>query len=230
MVGLIRAPRTGYSNTFEYIIQNYENILELNGYETSFGSSCYVIDSGTTLFKNAGQWQLPAAAVQMPLPSIFPNAGSVIKDTVLYLSSATDGATIYYTVNGDTPTSGSTEYNAGTGITLTADVTVKAIAIKGGDSSLVMTATYDVVSLGTVATPAADPEAGEVESGALVTLSCATPGATIYYTTNGSTPTSGSAEYTEAIEITEAVTIKAIACLNGYTDSGVMSAAYTIAE
>lgn len=81
-----------------------------------------------------------------------------------------------------------------------------------------------------VATPTATPAAGEVESGATVELETETEGATIYYTTDGTTPTAESTEYEEAIEITEAVTIKAIAVKDGMTDSEVLSAAYTIAS
>ncbi|WP_165280018.1 chitobiase/beta-hexosaminidase C-terminal domain-containing protein [Paenibacillus protaetiae] len=66
-------------------------------------------------------------------------------------------------------------------------------------------------------------------SGTSVTLSDATPGATIYYTTDGSTPTVSSAVYSSPISITSAVTIKAIAVKSGYANSGVMSASYQIA-
>ena len=78
------------------------------------------------------------------------------------------------------------------------------------------------------ATPVATPAAGAVVSGTTVTLSTSTEGATIYYTTNGDVPTSGSDQYNEPITITEATTIKAIAVKSGMADSDVLSAAYTI--
>lgn len=60
-----------------------------------------------------------------------------------------------------------------------------------------------------------------------VTISCATEGATIYYTTNGNTPSSESTEYTEAISVGETMTIKAIAIKDGLS-SAVATATYTI--
>lgn len=79
----------------------------------------------------------------------------------------------------------------------------------------------------TVATPAFSPAAGEVEAGTVVTISCATSGATIHYTTDGSTPTASSATGT-SVTVNAAMTLKAIAVKEGMNDSAVATAAYTI--
>ncbi len=84
------------------------------------------------------------------------------------------------------------------------------------------------IPISQVATPVATPIAGEVASGAEIALSCETEGATIYYTTDGSTPTSGSMAYAAPLHVYEATTIKAIAVKAGMTNSSVLSAAYTI--
>lgn len=81
-----------------------------------------------------------------------------------------------------------------------------------------------------VATPVANPTGSAVASGSTVELSCETTGASIYYTTNGDTPTSSSTLYESAIEITTGVTIKAIGIKTGSANSSVMSETYTIAE
>ena len=80
----------------------------------------------------------------------------------------------------------------------------------------------------TVASPEFSVESGAVNSGTEVTITCATEGAKIYYTTDGSEPTASSTEYTGAISVTEAVTIKAIAVKSGMNDSAVASASYKI--
>ncbi len=80
----------------------------------------------------------------------------------------------------------------------------------------------------TVATPAFSVDSGTVDSGTSVTITCATEGAKIYYTTDGNAPTAASTEYTSAINVTEAVTIKAIAVKDGMNDSEVASVSYTI--
>ncbi|OMD33706.1 hypothetical protein BSK56_33910, partial [Paenibacillus borealis] len=104
------------------------------------------------------------------------------------LSSATSGAVIYYTTDGTTPTISSTLYSGA--ITLTSAKTIKAIAVKPGmTDSTVLSESYTITAQ-QVAAPTANPAGGEVASGTEVTLSSATSGAVIYYTTDGTTPTS----------------------------------------
>lgn len=163
--------------------------------------------------------------VKAPLFSV--PAGGVTAGTKVSITCATDGATIYYTTDGSTPTTSSTEYTGE--ITISEAVTIKAFAVKEGlTDSAVSTAAYTIV-LPKVATPTFTPAAGAVSSGTTVAIACDTQDSTIYYTTDGSTPTTSSTEYTEAIEITAATTIKAIAVADGYDNSDVATAAYTIA-
>ncbi len=79
-----------------------------------------------------------------------------------------------------------------------------------------------------VAAPTFDPAAGEVNPGTNVNISCATSGATIHYTVDGTEPTSSSAAYSSPIEITATTTIKAIAVKEGMADSEVATATYTV--
>jgi hypothetical protein len=83
----------------------------------------------------------------------------------------------------------------------------------------------------TVATPVASPVAGTVFNNTQVTLTTATSGAQIWYTTNGNIPArdgAGSYRYITPIPITAAVTITAIAIRDGWNDSGLLTAAYTV--
>jgi len=159
-------------------------------------------------------------------PKFTPSAGGVPSGTTVTITCSTSGATIHYTTDGTTPDASSPTYSSP--IAITAEITIKAIGVKEGmDNSNVGSAHYTVV-LPKVANPVFTPSAGEVTSGTEVTISCATSGATIYYTTDGSTPTEDSTEYTAPIAVTAAVTIKAIAVATDYQDSSVVTAAYTI--
>ncbi len=79
----------------------------------------------------------------------------------------------------------------------------------------------------TCATPTATPDGGTFDTSTSVTLSCETAGADIYYTVDGSTPTSASTKYTNAIALSATTTIKAIAIKDGYYESAVMSKTFT---
>ena len=82
----------------------------------------------------------------------------------------------------------------------------------------------------TVATPAFDPAACSFFPSTNVALSCATLGATIRYTLDGSNPTSLSTEYTAPIELSATTTIKARAYAEGMDPSGIASATYTLVD
>ena len=82
----------------------------------------------------------------------------------------------------------------------------------------------------TCATPTFSLAEGVYTSAQNVTISTTTEGATIYYTTNGDTPTTSSSVYSSAINVSTTTTIKAIAVKEGNNNSAVASATYTILE
>lgn len=81
---------------------------------------------------------------------------------------------------------------------------------------------------GTVATPTFSPAGGTYSATQNVSISTTTAGASILYTTDGSTPTASSTPYTVPIAVASSRTIKAIAIKSGMTNSAVATAAYTI--
>jgi len=190
--------------------ETVEALAVKTGYTNSaIGSAAYVIN-GT-----------------VATPTFSPVAGSYGPAQTVTISSATSGATIYYTTNGTTPTTSSTQYTAP--ITVSTSETVEALAVKTGyTNSAIGSAAY--VINGTVATPTFSPVAGTYSSSQTVTISSATSGTTIYYTTNGTTPTTSSTQYTAPITVSTSETVKALAVKAGYTNSAIGSAAYVISS
>jgi N-acetylneuraminic acid mutarotase len=161
-------------------------------------------------------------------PIFSPVAGTYTSAQNVAISDATAGATIYYTTNGVTPTTSSTIYTAA--ITVSSTETLQAIATASGYStSAVAPATYTITPTSPpAATPIFSPVAGTYTSAQNVAISDATAGATIYYTTDGSTPTTSSTIYTTAITVSSSETLLAIATASGYLTSAVAPATYTI--
>jgi len=158
-------------------------------------------------------------------PSISPAAGTYGADQSITLACLTAGAAIYYTTNGAEPTEGDTLYTAP--FTVSVSTTVKAKAfLAPSDPSDVATAAYVLK----VATPVFDPVAGSYSGNVEVTITCATSGAAIYFTTDGSEPDAGDTEYTIPIEITVDTTLKAKAFKTDWTSSEVKSGDYLVAE
>ena len=77
-----------------------------------------------------------------------------------------------------------------------------------------------------VATPTFTPSSWDSGSTLSVSLATTTPGATIYYTTDGETPTSASTAYSSAISLSATTTIKAVAIKDGIS-SEIASKSYT---
>ena len=86
------------------------------------------------------------------------------------------------------------------------------------------------LALQVAATPTFSPVAGTYTGTQTVTISSTTSGGTIYYTTDGTTPTHGSSSISNGgtVSVASSLTLKAIESASGYNDSAVGSAAYTI--
>jgi hypothetical protein len=83
----------------------------------------------------------------------------------------------------------------------------------------------------TASTPTFSVAGGTYTSAQSVTISDAASGATIYYTTNGTTPTTSSTVYNNTpIAVSATETLEAMATAPGYTQSAVASATYTITQ
>ena len=77
-------------------------------------------------------------------------------------------------------------------------------------------------------TPVISPESGTFNQDTIeVTISSSEEGATIYYTTDGTDPTTSSTKYEESFEVPVGSTVKAIAVKEGVVDSEIATATYT---
>ena len=162
-------------------------------------------------------------------PTFSPASGTTFSSTLsVSISDATPGATIYYTTNGSTPTTSSQVYSGP--FTISASTTVNAIATASGfTQSAQGSASYTLTTVAhPAATPTFSPASGTTFSSTLsVSISDATPGATIYYTTDGSTPTTSSQVYSGPFTISASTKVNAIATASGFTQSAQGSASYT---
>ena len=143
-------------------------------------------------------------------------------------------ATIVVTYDGDNkPTTTNVvsvgTYNSGTG-TWTGDAASVVFTRPTGSGHWriqSISVTY-VGGASSCATPTFTPAAGVYTSAQSVTIGCETAGATIYYTTDGTTPTTSSSVYSTAIPVSTTTTIKAMAAKAGNSNSDVATATYAI--
>ena len=85
-----------------------------------------------------------------------------------------------------------------------------AQTVKSGNADNAIGSVAYTINLTKVATPTFSPIAGTYNSAQAVTISDATSGTTIYYTTNGTTPTASSRTYSGPIAVSVSETVKAL--------------------
>ncbi len=175
----------------------------------------------------------PAAAANYAMtvatPTLSAPSGAYANGQTLVFSDTTPGAVMFYTTNGTTPNTTSTQYTGP--IAITSSETIKVMAATTGYvSSAVASATYTVVSGQATGTPAFSVGTGTYGAPQTVSIADATAGAVIYYTVDGTTPTTSSSVYTVPIQVTTTETLQARAVAPGMTASAVATATYTISQ
>lgn len=150
---------------------------------------------------------------------------NVSGNSVTLTTEAAGTTTIRYTLDGSDPTAtNGTVYDGAIDLSTitTSPVTIKAVTVRNGNVSAVTTQVVTLTLPAPVIT--ADAETGTA------TIS-ATAGATIYYTTDGSEPTTSSSQYSGSLSgLSAMTTIKAIAVKEGWNDSPVASETLTISS
>ena len=191
------------------------------GAGTDLGTSAYVVDGVSMSATNGGTATRVWNSNGTTDLRIYKNGGTLTFSAATNITSIVlAGATVnVFNANVGTFSSG-TWTGSATSVTLSATGTGKINTI---------TVTYEAGgSTPTCAAPTFSPAAGTYTSAQNVEISCATDGATIYYTTDGNDPTTSSSTYSSAITVDETTTIKAIAVADNYNNSSVATATYTI--
>ncbi|MEW6382173.1 MAG: chitobiase/beta-hexosaminidase C-terminal domain-containing protein [bacterium] len=159
------------------------------------------------------------------IPSISPVSRTFSDSITVSLTCTTQGAAIRYTIDGSEPTETSSAYS--TPLILTSTTTIKAKAFKSGfNPSDTVSGTYTKL-IKQVATPGFSLPSGIFHGSVSVSITCATQGAIVRYTTDGSEPIENSPIYTAPLTLTSTTTIKAKAFKDGYTPSAAARSTYT---
>jgi len=200
-------------------------------------TSSAVVTAFATVTGAANTGATVAPYLYVPSAVIAPGSETIHKATTVTLTDANAKAQLYYTTDGTNPTAaGPSDKLYTTSLTISATTTLQVAAYTtvtdaGGNAygswSPVTSATYTFVELAAAA-PVFTPPGGTYLKAQSVTLTDATAGTTIYYTTNGAVPTASSTKYTGAIAVTASGTIQAIAIESGYVNSPIATAAYVI--
>ena len=159
-----------------------------------------------------------ASAVTVANPTFSPAAGTFTTIQTVTIATTTSGASIRYTIDGTTPSStAGTLYS--TPVSIGATTTLKAIGFKSGDTSSAVTSGVFTINLPTAVAPTFSPVAGTYTSIQTVTIASTTSGATIHYTTDGTTPSeTAGTTYSAAISVGATETVKAIAFKTNFID------------
>jgi len=156
-------------------------------------------------------------------------AGTYSGTQTITLSSATDGAIIYYTLDGTEPTASSSSLTNGSTLSVSSSMTVKCLSLAPNyivsDTTVY---TYTILSTNQVETPTISVSDDVVMYGQTVSLVCATSGSTIYYTMDGTEPNATSSVYSGEISLVKNCTLKAYAIKEGYPDSLTVSKIYSV--
>jgi RHS repeat-associated protein len=169
-----------------------------------------------------------AALPVAPSPTIKPAAGTYTGSVRVTITDKLAGSKIYYTLNWSVPTENSKLYKGA--FTVTSTTVVRAISVKDGYRNSTIEAERFTIIPPVAPAPMFDLLGGTYYGTRFLTITNSLPGSSIYYTTNGATPTTSSTLYTGALTLSNSATVRAITVKSGYTQSSMVSQTYTIIQ
>lgn len=204
-----------YVNAMSYSIQGSKIDKALTFKSLTAGHSYYLKYEVTDITGNSKSWQSEPFSVYANAPSVSVapaiTAETVAAGQLLRVSCSDPAATIHYTVNGGPERTGTSPLTEN--LTASGSYNITAWTTRSGYSS--SAENYKAVSVSRAAAPTIS-EPVYTDQNAYVTLSGV---GEIYYTTDGSAPTSQSSRYTGPIRMTSSCTVKALCVEYGKQNS-----------
>ena len=143
---------------------------------------------------------LDAVADYVSAAPMFSLADGTYEEVQEVSITSETGGTIYYTTDGTDPTTASTQYTEPILLQKEETTEIRAIAVNANDiPSVVSTAKY-TIEFPLVDAPAVNPATGQYTEPTQITITVP-EGYTAYYTTDGSTPTADSTQYTGPVDM-----------------------------
>jgi hypothetical protein len=194
-----------------------------------YAASTTTDPSTGALYGQINVYGLLASVSTAAAPVFDPGAESFSGTLSVKIADSTAGSVIYYTTDGSTPTGASTRYTEAIGVSSNETITAVASA-PGYLQSIPVAEVY--TSNSQVPNPTVSLKTGIYTNSVSITLTDSLSKAAIYYTTDGSTPTSSSNLYKGAFSIaptdTSTITLNVIALASGLTPSDVITRKYNI--
>lgn len=202
-----------YATSSDY---NYENVASNALYKEPFEVSdgAYVYASAIKEGFNNANWSSYGYIYRSSYTCNMPTI-TIAADTTVTITSSSEDETIYYTLNGEDPTTSSTKFTSK--FKLESNVVVKAIAVSDEKlASSVRTKQYNGFSVANVTiTPFVEDNKLKIK------LATTTPGAKIYYALNETnSEVASNLPYTAPFEVTDGTYVYANALKDGYNEAG----------
>ena len=158
-----------------------------------------------------------------------PLSNEIERGTSIFLTASKSNAVIFYTLDGTDPEQYGNLYTGQITISTSGEVTLKAIAYdvdEEKEPSEVLSKKYTIIDPKLIIT--SNVNSGTVDFGTSVVLTSNAPEAAIYYTNDGTNPSTSSFQYRSPILVTNDITIKAIAVCQNYRNSDVLTLNYDV--